>query len=405
MERRPLPTWDMAGNFGRVTLLGRVGQALAGGSPTARAAPPSAVGSAERVERTMLALFLAMRGGILLLEGPLYRGSGRRLTAANAAAWAAVAASTAVTGSRGFPRPGRRGLTTVAIDTAATATALAIRSFDAPGEFDWAAGAAFWSAASVGGPIESRWGQLLAVTPLASVYGAVRLRRNGAPVRGMRVVQDLVLLYVFAVGIGEVIRRMRLAAAEIESEVERAVNAAEVATRIEEEIRARSELHVGAVRALESIRRSWPRDEKGARRIAAAEARRIRGWLDREASGRGVGTMAELHAGLSAIVDEVGACGIDVELIAVELEQDVRPEAATALVAAVRYALVTASRPGDRILIRVVSQGDGVVLTARSRGSRDLPWAAVMEEVTASVEPCGGHAQVVGDRLEVGFPA
>lgn len=400
------PRWNRttAGSFRRVTLLGQVEHLMARGRSAARSGLRNGVRPTDTVERTMLSLFLAMRGGILLLEGPLYRGTGRRPTAGSVAAWAAVATSTTVSGYRGFPRPGRQGVVTVAIDTAATAAALAIRSFDAPGEFDWTAGAAFWSAAAVGGPFESRLGQVLAVTPLAIAYGAVRTRRSGAPVRGMRVVQDVVLLYTFAVGIGEVIRRLRLAAAEIESETERAVRAAEVATRLEEELLARGELHVGAIRALETIRSQWRVDAEGAKRTAAIEARRIRRWLSRDGAAHRAGRGSDLLAGLDAIVDEAQSREVQIDVMTIELGDDVQSDAAAALLLAVGSAVEVAARAGDRILVRVMSDEDSLRATARSQGSGPIAWEDSIGELAAVVAPRGGHIAVVGDRLEIGFP-
>ena len=352
----------------------------------------------------MLALLLAMRAGMLVLEVPLRRGGTTRAWRSTASAWALVAVSTGITAWRGFPQPGRMGIATVGADMFASATAVAVRSLGAPDEFDWTAGAAYWSAAAVGGAVRGPVRQAAAVTPLAAAYVGVRLRNAGAAVRGMRVIQDFLLFYVFAVGVGEVIRRMRLAAVEIESEAEQAVRSAAAATRLEEEYRARRELHVGAVDALEAIRERWGGDADGARRVAATEARRIRAWLDRESTARAVGRTADLLERIDEVADESQARGIHVELITVELGEVASPGAASALVDAVRVAVERAGRPGDRILVRLASDDDGLRVTARSRGDNPVRWDGVISAVSDAVEACGGQVALVGGRLEIGFP-
>ena len=61
-------------------------------------------------------------------------------------------------------------------------------------------------------------------------------------------------------------------------------------------------------------------------------------------------------------------------------------------------------RPGDRILVRLASDNDGLRVTARSRGDNPVRWDGVTSAVSDTVAACGGQVALIGDRLEIGFP-
>ena len=352
----------------------------------------------------MLALFLAMRAGQLFLGLRLIvsgRGRGRRRVAETIATWSALAGVTLFVGMRGYRSNSFQQLTPALIDSLVSAGALVAQARTSPTEFDWTAGVAFTSAAAIGASITGVRAQFVAVSPLAAALTCVRIASGpGTRVSDVRIVHDVVSLYLAVVGIGTVARRLRETASEIELETEGAVANASLASKLEEAENARVGLHDGTLKSLLSIRQEWQSDRLSAQRIAAIEAIRVRTQLAR---GQGGGELAPIFLELDQLADEFTRSGVLIDLVTAEIEDNPADFARDALIDAIRMALNYVSQKGDSFVVRLSRRDQALLVTLRARNERSVEWGQALMMVNALVQPLGGMATIVGDRLELEY--
>lgn len=350
----------------------------------------------------MLSLFLALRTGQLVLGLRLmFSGRRRGRVSETFVAWSAVAGSTIFLGVRGFRSNSLQQLLPAAIDSLVSASALMVQARTLPTEFDWTAGVAFSSATVIGGSIKGVFAQVAAVSPLAAVLTCVRIAQGpGNRVRGIRIAHDVVTLYVVAVGLGEVARRLRETAVEVELETERAVANASLASKIEEAEHARFAIHDGTLKSLLSIREVWQNDRLAARRIAAIEAIRVRAQLARGKEGAELGP---IFLELDQLVEEFTRSGVLIDLVTAEIEDNPADCGSAALIASIRMALDYVSQDGDSFVVRLSRRDQALFVTLRARNERYVEWGEALKMVNSLLKPLGGKAAIVGDRMELRY--
>ena len=288
---------------------------------------------------------------------------------------------------------------------ALVATALSVGSADQVGPLtDWVFNLGLWNSAATAAAAPSFTTGALAGVAVSAVYAAVVGRRVDADERGAVLANAVQFVFFYGASFA-MISGVRRGEQAIAVAREAAVAAAEQAARETERVRLTSEVHQTVLSSLEEIAARWGHDRVGARRVARAEALRLRQLLGARAP-----SVTDFTGSLTDAAIRFARQGIAVELICDIATEPPAARCDAALRAVVAAVAVLADGVDEpRCTVRVVTSDAGVAATIRQHVvafETEVP----MGRVHDALDPVGGSAHVQllpgrGARVTLRVPA
>ena len=229
------------------------------------------------------------------------------------------------------------------------------------GLVDWAFHSMLWTSGSTAFRMPSLTRGLAVTTASVATYAQLISWRTGGAERSRAWINggQLAAFYFSAAVLSRSLRSSDRAILDAQrTAVDEAARGAEERART----RAFTEMHSGALDVLDAVRSSWRSDERGARRLAAAEASRLRHLVEGTRPHGGLGDS------LSVVASDLARQGARVDLI-LDLEHPIDDEIGEQLhrasVVVVMWLLRSATPL--RLVIRAVDDDQSVELSFRLR--------------------------------------